>query len=120
MHDSYLFVPEWGAVPGLLPSEGLALSRSYVVEAPSIKANPLLNKLILQGSDIGVPNSMHTKVSKDQCTHAETKELKIKRGRRASSSGAPPPWEPGAPGDEKTGESTTKRAAHRKYTIGPL
>lgn len=42
-------MPEWGAVPGLLPSEGLALSRSYVVEAPSIKENPLLNKLILQG-----------------------------------------------------------------------
>lgn len=60
---------------------------------------------------------MHTKVSVDQRTHAEPKELKVKRGRRASASGAPPPWELGADGEAAEGP---KRANHRKYTIGLL
>ena len=55
---------------------------------------------------------MHTKVSVDQRTHAEPKELKVKRGRRASASG-----ELGADGEAAEGP---KRANHRKYTIGLL
>ena len=60
---------------------------------------------------------MHTKVSVDQKTHAETGKLKVKRGRRNSTSGAPPPWEASLSGEAPEG---TKKSNHRKYTIGML
>ena len=58
-----------------------------MLRAPVIEANNVLNSLILQGADVGVPNSMHMRVSADQRTYLAQKDLKIKRGKKTKQAG---------------------------------
>lgn len=79
--DLYRFQPEWGGVPGLMPSEQLSVSRTWNVRIPDIEDHSVLRKLVLEAADLGVANMMHHKISQDAQTYHKSRRLRIQRGR---------------------------------------